>query len=391
MLGQLLSYAIQVLAFLPVVFVLLSYTLVILSFGSIAIRSVVQKRSQVKGALDSKSSRIGPIFQKSSKRRLFLAPNPEDGRDLFTRSGLEQEDLILHICSFLSPKSITSLSCVNRATNQLIEDNRGVSHTLWQSLWFRDYGTTLLEWDVSREAFFNSITRAASDQRREPIPTCTNLSALVTAALKTKNTRTFYFRFQLSFMDYILAGHNHKTKCLLGMHGHVFDFTDFAPHHPGLSEPILIDCGRDVTFQFEDIRHSKAARRIALKLCLILDKSYCNRDECGLVWAPRNVQNLAKFLRQSNTRPPPEAPNSLGFDLNAILPMKNCSPTWQQPMTLEKFRIQHALGRESMDFGNIRPFYDPFTDTWKGWYTKIQDNWKTIYVNSDFEKEGVQY
>ena len=146
MLGQLLSYAIQVLAFLPVVFVLSSYTLVILSFGSIAIRSVVQKRSQVKGALDSKSSRIGPIRQKSSTRRLYLAPNPEDGRDLFTRSGLEQEDLILHICSFLSPKSITWLAF--RISNSVVL----VPKDLCPS--FYDVKSKMLDAESKKQAYF---------------------------------------------------------------------------------------------------------------------------------------------------------------------------------------------------------------------------------------------
>ena len=66
--------------------------------------------------------------------------------------------------------------------------------------------------------------------------------------------KEFYFQFQYSFVDYILACHNTHTKCLTGIHGqHIIDFTDFAPSHPGFSEPIVIKGGRDVMEYFEYI------------------------------------------------------------------------------------------------------------------------------------------
>jgi hypothetical protein len=222
----------------------------------------------------------------------------------------------------------------------------------------------------------------------------TNLDAMVIDALISENTQEFYFHFQLAFIDYILAGHNNQSRCLLGLHGHIFDFTEFAPHHPGLSKPVLIECGRDVTALFEDVRHSRTARSIALKLCLIVDRSYCNNrdDDCGLYRPSNNVENMAAFLSQTNTRPPLEDPNE-EMTINGILPMKPRSLTWQQPRTLQRFRMQHAHGRNKLALAKqykvaantIRPYYDPFANKWKGWYTKLtmDSQWKTIHVDFD--------
>lgn len=236
-------------------------------------------------------------------------PKNDDGRDLFARMGLEQADVILHICGFLTPKSITTLACVNQATQRLVDnDSTPMCHALWQQLWFRDYGRVLFTWDVAREAILKSVEllSAAAPTKNN------NIGGLVSSALETKDSKEFYFRFQLAFVDYILAGHNQKTKCLMGLHGHIFDFTPFAPNHPGQSEPIVRECGRDVTDFFEDIRHSRGARRIASKLCLIVDRpsflqeSIDNDSPCGLYSPPRDVPNIISFLRQTKTKPPPE-------------------------------------------------------------------------------------
>mmetsp|Transcript_37298 Transcript_37298/g.41218 ORF Transcript_37298/g.41218 Transcript_37298/m.41218 type:complete len:149 (-) Transcript_37298:141-587(-) len=86
---------------------------------------------------------------------------------------------------------------------------------------------------------------------------------------------TFYFEFQQYYIAYVLKGYNTPSQCFMGLHGHILNFTGFAPYHPRLSEPIVVECGRDVTTLFEEIRHSRTARRIGRKLCVIIDKSCC--------------------------------------------------------------------------------------------------------------------
>jgi hypothetical protein len=399
MLEHCLSYLITAVAFLPVIIAASSYALVVFYFVSIAIHSLGRKRKDAARKKDSKL--LKPSMMKTTmapkvtanKAAVADETDPNDTRDLFAQSGLLQDDVIIHICGFLTPRSVTTLACVNRATRKLIDDNSNkLSRPLWQSLWFRDYGRILLTWDVSRETIFQSLMAGQSPMGA--LSSTTNIGALVSNALTTRNTKEFYFRFQLAFVDYILAGRNQNMKCLMGLHGHIFDFTEFAPSHPGLSEPIVRECGQDVTGFFEDIRHSKGARRIACKLCLIVDRScfqVSNNDfPCGLYCPPRDIPNMLSFLRQTNTRPPPGDPN-VGSSLHekVILPMRGKSSTWrQQPRTLEKFGTRHKLARKlaltktpGVADNAIRPYYDPFVGKWKGWYTGNQ--WNTFHVDFD--------
>jgi len=178
---------------------------------------------------------------------------------------------------------------------------RRTSNNLWKSLWYRDYGRVLLGWHIGREALRRSLQpnttvqgtcRAAvevpskKDTKTDSIPSSSNnnsnkndddrmeLSTLLAQKLDTlSDMKYFYFSFLETYMDYVLAGQNTPDCCLLGMHGHIFDFTDFAEYHPGLAEPIRLECGKDATQYFEDLPHSSVARKIARKLCVLVDRA----------------------------------------------------------------------------------------------------------------------
>jgi hypothetical protein len=137
--------------------------------------------------------------------------------------------------------------------------------------------------------------------------------------------KDFYFLFGECYIDYVLARKNTIDECYLGLHGHVFDFADFAEFHPGLIEPILKECGGDATYYFEDIPHSSAARSIARRLCVLVDHSVIDYDDdyyddndgasnstsrcCGLELVldddddDESSSKLKDLLRSSNTRP----------------------------------------------------------------------------------------
>ena len=74
---------------------------------------------------------------------------------------------------------MTTIACINRASKVLVDGISGgtcsgsissntscdvntrsgttISGALWSSLWLRDYGSVLLDWDVSRNAFRKSL------------------------------------------------------------------------------------------------------------------------------------------------------------------------------------------------------------------------------------------
>ena len=383
-------------------------------------------------------------------------------QDLFSHHHLPQ-DLVLQICSFLHPRSVTTIACINRASKILVDgisdtscdvntnkrSGTTISGALWSSLWLRDYGSVLLDWDVSRNAFRKSLASAsqpnssldsnpnASDVEGSARITVTVAKLIQESIESMVKPKEFYFQFQYSFVDYVLAGHNTPNKCLMGIHGHIIDFTDFAPSHPGLSEPIVVEGGRDVTEYFEDvtIRHSKSARAIARKLCLVVDRScwrkrtqhkqqiyrrgnVCNANDndngndnedemeselecCGL-YRPTSTtaqaRNTSFVLRQSNTRPPSHDPREVKLGLDKIFPMESFAKP-RRPATLCVIRDRYNDSKQlaeawakrqpsmltrGMGTGgrcDMRVYYDPFAKQWKGWYSDI--NWNPIFCDID--------
>lgn len=377
------------------------------------------------------------------------------------------DDALIHICSFLHPRDITSLSCVNRSLHKLVDgrnficnnDNCNVSddtdakfkwktdksqaespriHTasnqLWKSLWYRDYGHVLLGWHVGRKALWRSleqpmhVTSPNSDvkyvQRREDHSDVqTNddenailrLSILLAQKLDTiTDMKYFYFSFLETYLDYVLAGQNTPELCLLGMHGHIFDFTQFAEHHPGLAEPIRMECGKDATQYFEDLPHSSVARKIARKLCVIVDRAcLMNHPQkshgvkgfgpadiigCGLCRAPA----LQWSVENSNSRPPQVDARETRFGLDRVIPKTSYTTKiranslrfirdlfhreqMEKNITANGYlstgifftrdgfggiigkRSQYQRHSDMHPDGQIHVFYDPFDQRWKSW------------------------
>jgi hypothetical protein len=46
----------------------------------------------------------------------------------------------------------------------------------------------------------------------------------------------FYLRFELCWVNWLLAGLCTQAKCCVGIHGSIFDVTDFLSLHPGSPE-----------------------------------------------------------------------------------------------------------------------------------------------------------
>jgi cytochrome b involved in lipid metabolism len=74
------------------------------------------------------------------------------------------------------------------------------------------------------------------------------------ASTTTTTTTTTYSPDQI-------AAHNTETDCWLQIHNKVYDVTSYLHSHPGGADVILDAAGSDATGMFEDIGHSKGARR----------------------------------------------------------------------------------------------------------------------------------
>lgn len=299
-----------------------------------------------------------------SKKVTTRRGTPNDGPDLLTRQYVPIETYVT-ICSYLHPRDITKLACLNTVSSIQANDN-----LLWRQLWFRDYGTVLLRWTVGRRAIARSLLRP--DERQEECKDYfgehddNEVNRLLEVRLQEhfdtpppptassprhqSYTKEFYFTFGEIYINYVLARHNRPSHCLLGMHGHVFNFTNFADYHPGLTQPILLECGRDATRFFEDVPHSSGARAVAAQLCVVVNQSCFGESEfCGL-YLPCAVKGLRDVLRESNTRLPVSKLGRGGegkrggirsgegdqWMRHCVVPRTVCPP--QRPPTLERVR-----------------------------------------------------
>ncbi|EXC24203.1 Cytochrome b5 [Morus notabilis] len=59
-----------------------------------------------------------------------------------------------------------------------------------------------------------------------------------------------------------VSQHNNREKCLLVIHGKVYDVTKFLEDHPGGDDVLLSSTGKDATNDFEDVGHSSSAKAV---------------------------------------------------------------------------------------------------------------------------------
>lgn len=243
-------------------------------------------------------------------------------------------DVQVQIFSYLHPKDVVAVASVNHACNLLVDTNEHTAQAVWKTLWERDYAWIVNEWPVGIEARWRSTSAHAP------------------------YSKIFYFEFGLSYLNYVLAGQNSYSKCLVGIHGDIYDVTDFLDTHPGSPDSMLAEAGKDATDYFEDIGHSAVARRKSRSLCVVVD-SLC-RGGCGL-----------HLVRDEET----------ALRLDARVPRKRRIHNHRQPATLSAVKADLEARKEHFErkripsrhlchaLGKINPYYDPFNRQWKAWYT----------------------
>ena len=275
-----------------------------------------------------------------------------DTVDTFTQ-GLPS-DIQIQILSFLHPRDITEFSCASRSCRKLIESGE-TSTALWRNIWKRDYAWIVESWEVGKEALL-----------RSSLPD------------NFQFTKAFYFEFCATFLNYILAGNNTTTSCLVGIHGDVYNLTAFLNTHPGSPDTLLVNSGRDATKYFEHMGHSLGARRLATKMCVMVD-SACNVHLCGVhptdstpltsnsgLENPLMIAgNTMPFMIQTRRRP---------FCLRFI---RNRLDNEEQKLIKKVDRL-YSSNAEVLNGVNL--YYDPFHQKWKGWYTST--SFTTVFLES---------
>lgn len=248
-------------------------------------------------------------------------------------------DALVQILQFLHPKDVTTVACTCTTANDFVD----TSVSLWKTLWQRDYGWLLESWDIGRQARERS-------------------------GVNPSFSKDFYFKFSLSFINYVLAGQNTADSCFVGLYGHIFDFEPFLTSHPGSPETVLVQSGTDATEFFEIMRHSKGARRIAQTLCVVVDRS--RRGEWGLRPTSNAQLDDPDVGRTTLTASEIESTST------KILCLRSTKETFDKQYTNARSRAAQRWGDASL-LSDVHVFYDPLRNEWIAWY--MNSNFENTY------------
>eukprot|EP00978_Attheya_sp_CCMP212_P004087 scaffold8837_cov54-Attheya_sp.AAC.5 len=321
--------------------------------------------------------------------------------DLLTSHNLPA-DVQVHILTFLQPRDLTTFACVSKSSRALVDDNidirihghdASVPRLLWKALWKRDYGWICQEWNIGKGALQRSLAddneiRLKENEQIQPTIQPTSQTITPTLSLpvsdaslslfweneRSHSMKIFYFTFGQTYLDYVLAGHNSVGDCLVGLHGHIFDISNFVESHPGSPETLLVHAGRDATRFFEEMGHSVGARKMARKLCVGLDRSCLGGNassSCGLEQLPldpesRDMEHLLPMQRSKTRR---------SANLCSI------RRKYDDGLSQQRLQVDQWMSRQTRFniLGNIHVYYDPFSRRYKSWYTDYE--FQTVFVD----------
>jgi len=232
-------------------------------------------------------------------------------------------DAQIHLFNFLDVKDIISFSSSSRSTHNIIHGKHytSPSNLVWRSLFLRDFHHVLKSKYIQ-----SALSRFDSYDTDDD--TITSRLQTINHALPTTSIQQFYFEFQLSWLCYVIAGHNTEKSCLIGLFNNVLDITDFIPNHPGSTETLLMHAGCDATQVFTHLNHSKTAQSLANSKIAI-----------------KQMQKIGTLLRFRN---------------------------WYR----NNFRAMEIRANKQMRpdvVGTIRVYYDPVHSLWRSWYSSSID------------------
>jgi hypothetical protein len=329
-------------------------------------------------------------------------------------------DAQILICCYLPPSDLLSFACTSKSGRKMLDDGchfstqensdgvsicRDTALLIWKALFRRDVAWILSDWDIGREALLRSMACYNNETMHEhQSPHCRKVMDHVvsivmhsaemwneiepfdtpfTGVISTPSTmKEFYFLFSEVWLNYTIAGCNTTEKCLIGLHGHCFDISSFVEDHPGSTETLLLQAGRDATVFFESMGHSRSARKLALGMTVVVN-SQCVHWNYTDDFSNERINNSSPacgLLRPSS--------KLLGVNKSIpgfLIPLKRSKPRAQGGLNILRSRLKEEqevelrkaqrwvnvhLGSESL-YGGVQVYYDPFCSCWRWWYTNL--------------------
>ena len=327
-------------------------------------------------------------------------------------------DAQILICSYLPPTDLLSFSCTSKAGRKMLDDGcdheedgssicRDTALLIWKALFRRDFAWILSEWDIGREALLRSMACYDSEtilnhpnshyrkvighvmsivmHSAEMWDEIQQFNNTFTGIINTPaSMKEFYFLFSEVWLNYTIAGCNTTEKCLIGLHGHVVDISNFVEDHPGSTETLLLQAGRDATVFFESMGHSRSARKLGLGMTVIVNSQCIHWQHAGDVYNEGSTLSspTCGLLRPSS--------KVLGAKKNVpgfLIPLKRSRPRVQGGLHVIRSRLQQEQEAELQKaqrwvnlhlvealYGGVQVYYDPFCSCWRWWYTNLDFN-----------------
>ena len=374
-----------------------------------------QRTDWNKSASPTRSKSMGNLIQDLSNdtsRSLLIEMIAMANRRSMDVTLLPSDAQIL-ICSYLLPKDLLSFVCTNKSSERMLDDScenldessvcRDTALLIWKGLFIRDFAWILTDWNIGREALFRSMAfynDEAIQQNQNHV--FSHLMSIVMHSDEmwdeiepfpplTGNIRTpasmkeFYFLFSEVWINYTIAGCNTTDKCIIGLHGHIVDISDFVEDHPGSTETLLLQAGKDATVFFESMGHSRSARKLALGMVEVVNTQCINWKYAAA--SDRGREN--KTCRDYRLLPPSsklirENRNNPGF----LIPIKRSMPRALGGLQVMRSRLRQeqeselskanrwvngTLGSDAL-YGGVQVYFDPFCSCWRWWYTDLDFN-----------------
>lgn len=263
-------------------------------------------------------------------------------------------DVQIQILSYLVIKDVVSFGGVSCSTRSLVDDGI-TSFLLWKELMLRDYYYILCEWELAQEAYRRSIS-VLTKKRNALRTSCSAFENLISiyrnssSSAQSLSMKEVYFMFSDCWVDYCIAGQNTMERCLVGLHGDVYDISDFIEHHPGSPETLLMHAGRDASKYFEELGHSLTARTTAQSFL---------------------VASGGDWIKQSPRIPKVRSKRGRVGTLLRI--RKRFDNNYQQQQKLAVRWQSRNPSAGGGIVGDVNVFFDIFQNKWRFWFTGMVD------------------
>lgn len=183
-----------------------------------------------------KSYRLEELLKQQEKnQKSAVTTNDNEFKIPLTKLSTE---LLINILSYLDNSAILRLMSTSKSL--WIELRADV---IWEQLWLQTYG------DVWR----NSKIRKIRESRGIYWDPLQNFGP------PQQGWFHFFLLFEVSWMDWLLAGFCTPTCCLVSVNHFILDLTKFVDEHPGSRETLMDGAGCDASETFAEIGHTTYA------------------------------------------------------------------------------------------------------------------------------------